>query len=173
MYSALCPKCGAALYGATGGLLLVNCSGCQWSGKVMFHFLPGKINFNPYGGGPLGFQPLPPMPPGMGSLSSGNTAPLGPDEAEADPLEARRAALGQRLYAAASAVAEMLRTVDTEQWQYPAWRDYERLQEAHAALYVALGGARMGEYHPTRAKLDEALGALLFWALLTLDAVEG
>lgn len=170
MYTALCPNCGYAMYRANGGTQKIICAQCQQMSSVTFHFAPGKLNLNPYGGGPLGFQPYPPMAP----ITSAN--PLGPDEAEPDPLEARRAALGQRLYGLATTVAEMLRTVDTEDWDMPAnaaaYGRYERLQEAHAALYVALGGARMGDYHPARATLDEALADVLLWALLTLDAVE-
>lgn len=116
------------------------------------------------------FPQLPPLPP----FTMTNTL-LGPDEAmaeEPDPLAARRAATGKRLYALASTVAELVQTVDTEDWQMPAWRRYERLQRAHEALYTALGGVRMGDYRPTQAKLDEAVASVLLWALLTLDAVE-
>ena len=179
MYSALCPVCGTALYGASGGYQRAICAACQWAGSALFHFLPSSQQSGGVSGG-VGVLPNGATYPTLTPFASPHTLvtitnPLGPDEAEAntpDPLEARRAALGQRLYALASTVAEQLRTVDTEDWQMPAWRRYEHLQRAHEALYTALGGARMGDYHPARATLDERLADVLLWALLTLDAVE-
>jgi hypothetical protein len=54
------------------------------------------------------------------------------------------------------------------EWEAPLWQLYERLQQAHARYFSALGGARMGAHRVNPQAAQEAVRDLVLWELLTL-----
>ena len=173
MYSATCQNCGGVLTSQTPGPVRIGCP-CGWVGHLTM--LPSP-NAGPNAGpnaryiGPNigGLMVAPPVPP----ATSKPTAQ--PAEQQPSAEDNRRAHTRQRLYGLASAVADLLRTLDTEDWGLPLWARYERLQRAHSKLFEALGGARnvwMGAYRPPSAPVEAAVVELLLWELLLLDGAE-
>lgn len=157
MHSALCPHCGAAMYSTVGGSQLVLCSGCQWTGRVAFYFLPNSGGFASVGGmaGGANMQVL--------------TSPTPDDALAPDPLAARREMLHQELSRLTSDVADLLSATPDGWWALDLWQYYEQLQERHGRLFDALGRRRMGAYRPDSGRMHEALMELLLWALLVFD----
>lgn len=195
MYSsALCPQCGAAIYGTASGVIQTKCNACPWSGAATFYLLPpgsyippnlGTI-FTPnianipnivnvanptnVAGKPTVHQPQPFQTVHLIDLAEDAT----------DPLAARREQAQQRLYLMATEVMSRVFALSAagpegaDGWNAPQWLRYQRLQDAHAALFEALGGRRMGEYRVDSQRVQTALVELLFRQLLLLDgALQG
>lgn len=104
------------------------------------------------------------------TLSSGSPA-LQPPQAAQQPSpgqDALRDAACQRLYDLAGDVADQLRSLPASDWEEPLWRLYERLQQAHARYFRALGGARMGAHRVDLQTAQEAMCELVLWELLAL-----
>jgi len=83
------------------------------------------------------------------TLPSGSPALQPPQAAQQPPpgQDALRDDARQRLYDLAGDVADQLRSLPAGDWEEPLWRLYEeRLQQAHARYFRALGGARMGAH---------------------------
>jgi hypothetical protein len=158
------------MYGASSGPLLVVCATCQWTGRATFHFLPQGIARQIGAqqiGGQLVLGMFPPQPvPQPGPL------PAATPEPAPDPLAARREALWAAFHELAGDLYTQLTTAPDDWWQMTLWQRYDHLQRAHAALYDALGGSRMGAYRPQNAQVQAALVELLLWTLLTLDGAQ-
>ena len=168
MYSAPCPNCGRLLTSQTPGPVRIGCS-CGWVGHPIMVPSP-VIGGVGVGVGGLAFPTLAPsVPP---ATPAPTTQPSGHATGAAAGEDNRRAHTRQRLYGLASAVAGLLRTLDTEDWDLPLWRRYEHVQRAHETLFEALGGARMGEYRPQSAPVEAAVVDLMLWELLLLDGAE-
>lgn len=82
--------------------------------------------------------------------------------------DAFRDAARQQLFDLAGDVADQLRSLPASEWEAPLWRQYERLQEAHARYFSALGGARMGAHSVDPQAARGAARDLMLWELLTL-----
>lgn len=84
-----------------------------------------------------------------------------------------RDALRQHVYDQAALVSAALRDLSEPDWRLSIEAVYERVQEAHGALYETLGGRRhIGAYAPGRMALDGALTRALLWQVMVLHATE-
>lgn len=89
-----------------------------------------------------------------------------------DAVELARDALRRHANEMVSSVQGAMRDLSDADWRLGIEQVYERVQEAHGALYRALGERRMGDYPPGRMELDQALMTALLWQLLLLHAAE-
>jgi hypothetical protein len=100
------------------------------------------------------------LPSGSPTLQSPTSAP--------PPQDAFRDAARQWLFDLAGDVADQLRSLPASEWEAPLWQLYERLQQAHARYFRALGGARMGAHRVDPRAAQDAARDLALWELLTL-----
>lgn len=100
------------------------------------------------------------------------STPAGPDEDGDESADDARDELRQRVYDLAGDVCAALRELSDADWRLSLAGVYERLQDAHGALYQALGGTRMGAYRPARQAVEQAVVTLCLWEMVTLRAVE-
>jgi hypothetical protein len=103
------------------------------------------------------------LPSGSPTLQSAPSAPSAPSTQDVFRVVAR-----QRLFDLAGDVADQLQSLPASEWEAPLWQLYERLQQAHARYFSALGGARMGAHRVNPQAAQEAVRDLVLWELLTL-----
>lgn len=164
LFGAPCPQCGRRLAASAAGAVWLMCA-CGWFGQLIA--TPGAASQ-----GSRGSQMM--APP-----SASSPSPLTPPQPPQPPHQApaqdvRRDAARQQLYELAGDVADHLRALPADQWEMSLRQTYERLQDAHARFFQALGGARMGDYRPDPQTVRVAMRDVLLWELLAIyDAERG
>lgn len=184
MYQAICPSCGhiqsVAVPPPVPATLWRVCARCGMASTMALQPLAAPVSPNTMTASPpqpqpfTKFQHLHPGALGPAFQSFTTLDPTAGDGEEAEVSERDRwlAALREQVYALAADVCAEARGVSDAEMALGLAAAYHRIQDAHAALYRALGGSHMGEYAPGRVDVDRALATLWLWLMAVRQAAE-
>jgi len=157
-FSAPCPHCGTTIYTTIGGQAWLTCPFCAWY---------GLLNVTQVGATGTTPPATSPVSQYLQQVSAQVSAQQQPSFAEQS-----RDALRVQAERLAAEVCGQMRTLTDADWRLTLPQVYERMQRAHDDLYTALGGSRMGDYHPQSVPIQRALRTLLLWQMVALHAAE-